>query len=306
MAGLAGLARRAASGLAGSARDAGAGLVRRAWALVGRWQGPWPGPLSVVAGRGGSTLPDDERAAVAAVLDSAPDPAHRTVLEAAVAAGHGAETVGRFADLIASAPAADLPATLDPLARRLRQRSPTTCGSASLLVARSLHDPVFAAWLLNGVDARTGAASETPVADRFAAAEQTVKDRTNALVGPAGPQVPWPHRFGTPPWGAAAEMTRITGRRHRARCVDPDSPASRAAAYDAVDRVVAAGGTAPVFVGSDAIPRHVVLAVGRDDEAVRLYEPASGTVVRLRRDEFAGGAFHIAGWTVPWAVVVPR
>lgn len=290
-----------------------AGLVQRVFALCGRAQGPWPAaPDGLVGGAGDevrtrlSASPDDDRATLAAILDSAPDAAHRAVLEAALAAGHAPDTLGRLADLFAATAAADLPAALDPLARTLRQRSATTCGSASLLVARSLHDPVYAAWLLDGADARTDAVSEEPVADRFAAAELTVKDRTNALLGPAGLQVPWPQRFGTPPWGAAAEMTRITGRRYRARYLDPRSPISRAAAYDAVGRVVGGGATAPVFVGSDAMPRHVVLAVGREDGALRLYEPASGAVVRVPRGQFVDGGFRVAGWTVPWAVVVPR
>ena len=194
----------------------------------------------------------------------------------------------------------------DPLAYHLRQRTQTTCGSASLLVARALADPTYATWLLDGVDARTGAVSEEPVPVRFAAAEQTVKDRTNALLGPTGLQLPWPHALGTAPWAAAHEMTRITGIRYRARYVGPDSPAAREAAYDAVDRTVAAGRTAPMFVGDRAVPRHVVLAVGRDDDALRLYEPASGDVVRLARTQYIGGGFVVAGWTVPWVVVVPR
>ncbi len=197
-------------------------------------------------------------------------------------------------------------AGLDPLEYHLRQRSPTTCGSASLLVARALHDPVYARWLLAGVDDRTGALSDEPVEERFAAAEQTVKDRTDAMFGPTGLQAPWPHSLGTSPWGAAHEMTRITGLRHRARYVGPDSPAARTAAYDAVDRTVSAGRSAPMFVGDGRIPRHVVLAVGRDDEALRLYEPASGNVVRLTRQQYVDGGFVVAGWTVPWAVVVPR
>jgi hypothetical protein len=198
------------------------------------------------------------------------------------------------------------PPELDPLRHHLRQASPTTCGSASLLVARALADGEFAAWLLAGAGERTGAADDRPVAARFAAAEQAVKHRTNAVLGPAGLQVPWPRALGTPPWGAAHEMTRITGRRYRARYVGPDSPAARAAGYDAVDRVVAAGGTAPMFVGDGASPRHVVLAVGRTDGALRLYEPAAGEVVELPRDQYVGGGFRVAGWTMPWAVVVPR
>jgi hypothetical protein len=195
----------------------------------------------------------------------------------------------------------------DPLAYHLRQRSPTTCGSASLLVARALADTAYAERLLLGIDETArGDAANDRVGARFAAAEQTVKRRTNALVGPTGLQVPWPYALGTPPWGAAHEMTRITGLRYRARYVGPDSPTARAAGYDAVARTVAAGRTAPMFVGDRAVPRHVVLAVGLDDEALILYEPASGDVVRLTRDHYVGGGIVVAGWTVPWAVVVPR
>ena len=92
---------------------------------------------------------------------------------------------------------------------------------------------------------------------------------------------------------------------------DPDAAAASArvhaaAGYDAVERTVAAGRTAPLFVGDGALPRHVVLAVGREDDALLLYEPASGNVVRLPRAQYVDGGFVIAGWGVPWAVVVPR
>ncbi len=195
---------------------------------------------------------------------------------------------------------------LDPLRYHLRQSSRTTCGSASLLVARMLADPGYAGWILEGVDDGTGAASDEPVQERFGAAERTVKDRTNALLGPVGVQPPWPHGLGTPPWGAAHEMTRITGLRYRARYVGPDSLTARTHAYDAVDRTVDAGRTAPMFVGDRAVPRHVVLAVGRDDDALRVYEPASGDVLRLTREQYLRGGFVVAGWAEPWAVVVPR
>lgn len=255
--------------------------VRRAWGAIGRAQGAWPAAPAPLVGH-----PADER--------------------------------------------------LDPLRHHLRQRSSTTCGSASLLVARALADPAFAAQLLLGrpddgrapatggrgaVAARFAADGEhgagepdhggttdqaDDLATRFGSAERAVMRRTNGLVGPTGLQVPWPQALGTPPWGAAHEMTRITGRRYRARCVGPDSPTARAAGYDAVERTVAAGRTAPMFVGDGASPRHVVLAVGHDDDALHLYEPASGEMVTLPRDQYVDGGFVVAGWTVPWAVVVPR
>lgn len=286
-------------------------MVRRVFRVVGRAQGAWPAaPLGLVgaadrAGRRLARMPGDERAAVRALLDGAPTPHHRAAYEAAVRAGHQAEALGRFVDLVDGTPTQTLGELLDPLPQHLRQRSRTTCGSACLLVARALADPVYALWLLGGVDARAGAVSRSSLAERFGAAEQGVKKRTNAVVGPAGVQLPWPPTLGTSPWGAAAEMTRFTGERYRARYLDPDSPQSRAAGYDALDRAVASGLTAPLFVGSSEVPRHVVLAVARDADALRLYEPASGAVVALQRAQLVDGGLRVAGWTVPWAVAVP-
>ena len=56
------------------------------------------------------------------------------------------------------------------------------------------------------------------------------------------------------------------------------------------------------------VRRHVEQHMRRigDDDALRLYEPASGDVVTLPRDRYVNGGFVVAGWTVPWAVVVPR
>ena len=83
------------------------------------------------------------------------------------------------------------------------QHGPTTCGSASLTVARMLVDPVFATWVLSGEARGHGFLPElTGTDERVAAAEQLVLRRTNRVVGPGRrPQLPWPRALGTPPWG---------------------------------------------------------------------------------------------------------
>lgn len=181
----------------------------------------------------------------------------------------------------------------------LRQATPTTCGSASLLLARLLVDADRAAQVLGG---------DRPL-ERFAAAEQMVKRRTNGLRRPGGrPRLPWPRSLGTPPWGAAAEMTcvyRLDGTVFAVRPVDSDCAADRLAAFDAVSACVRAGLAAPVYVGNGLSPRHVVLAVAVTSGALEVYDPATGGLVRIDRHAFATGQLALSGWNRIWAVVVP-
>lgn len=179
------------------------------------------------------------------------------------------------------------------------QATSTTCGSATLVVARMILDPGVAAEVL--VEGR--------VAERFAQHEQTMKRRTNGLFGPTGrPRLPWPRALGTPPWGAAAQMTelaRADGTRFLVRPVDSDSAPDRLAAFDALTMSVAAGHPAVLYVGDDLTPRHVALATAGGTEGLRLYDPAVGRLVTVRRDAFEAGRVNIAGWQRVWAVVVP-
>jgi hypothetical protein len=240
---------------------------------------------------------------------AAPPERDRDVAHAAAAAGHDEATVRRLLDRLAAGPG-DPATRLDPLRLVLRQAT-NTCGAATLIVARALLDPVYAMWLAEGFDARTpgAAADERPPAARFAAAEPQVMARTNAALGPRGLRLPWPASLGTPPWGASGQMTRIGGPggvRYVARAVDPDSTDSRQAGYRAAEAAALAGRPAPLFVGDDATPRHSVLVVGRDGDALRLYEPAAGTVVRVPEAQLTGAGLRVAGWGRFWAVVVPR
>jgi hypothetical protein len=195
-----------------------------------------------------------------------------------------------------------------------RQQSPTTCGSASLTVARMLADPAFAHWVRTGLP-REAAAVTTQAPDaggvvsRFAAYEQVVAARTNGLAGPGGRlQLPWPRSLGTPPWGAARELELALGRRHRVRWVRQRSTAGLGAAFDSLRSQAR---TALLYVGSPTLPRHVVLVLpgdrGRGGDALTdhltVYEPSAGRVLEVHREPFAARRLALAGWDVPWATV---
>ena len=68
---------------------------------------------------------------------------------------------------------------------------------------------------------------------------------------------------------------------------------------------VTLGHAVPLYVGSRALPRHVVLVVGGDDAALTAYDPATGGRTTLTRAAFVRGDLRISGWSEPWFSVVP-
>ncbi|MGW5239133.1 hypothetical protein ACWEOW_09380 [Monashia sp. NPDC004114] len=191
------------------------------------------------------------------------------------------------------------------------QQSRTTCGSASLTIARMLVNAQFAEWIRDGVDkdARDGdvpdAGTET---QRFAAYEQVVARRTNGVVGAGGRlQLPWPRALGTPPWGALHEL--------EFGAADPSadydvawfrfgSSGALDATYAALRTRVRAGRPALLYIGNAWSPRHVVLVMpATGAQELDVYEPSIGRVVDLPHDAFVGRRLQMAGWDVPWAAV---
>lgn len=193
------------------------------------------------------------------------------------------------------------------------QQTSTTCGSASLTVARMLIDDDFAEWVRSGArhPGRRGltrlAGAGTP-SQRFAAHEQVVKGRTNALRGAGGRwQLPWPHALGTPPWGGRNELEhgaaetgadydvvwfRVGGRRRLEQ------------AYAALSARVRPGRPALLYVGDAWLPRHVVLVMpGTGGHEFNVYEPSGGQVIDLAKGTFVERRLDIGGWPVPWAAV---
>ena len=195
-----------------------------------------------------------------------------------------------------------------------RQQSPTTCGSASLTVARMLTDPPFARWIGSGLgreaseDAGPPPALEVTASERFAAYEQVVVSRTNALFGGAARvQLPWPRALGTPPWGARNELELgigAPGARYAVRPLRVGSRGILERTFDDLCSRVAVGRLALLYVGSHWLPRHVVLVLPATGESeLDVYEPSAGQVVGLRRESFVTRSLALGGWDVPWAAV---
>jgi hypothetical protein len=194
------------------------------------------------------------------------------------------------------------------------QQTATTCGSASLTIARMLVNPAFAAWIRDGIrkDAREGDLPDTGTeAQRFAAYEQVVAARTNSLVG-AGRrlQLPWPRALGTPPWGALNELElgasdpeadyEVAWFRQRGR-------EGLAHTYADLRARVRAGRPALLYVGSAWAPRHVVLVMPASGvQELDVYEPSVGRVVDLPQHAFVEKRLQVGGWNHPWAAVWAR
>lgn len=211
----------------------------------------------------------------------------------------------------------EVPVHLPPAARAgahhgvragLVQPDRRTCGSACLVVARMIGDPSYATWVATGDVPGRGRDRRTR-RRRFADEVLATHVRTSRWAGATGAaQVGWPRALGTAPWALARELaatggTTPPGTRQRVRVVDPRR---RAAAYDDVARAVALGHAVPLYVGNRLLPRHVVLAVGAADDGLTAYDPATGGLVVLRRDDVGRGTLRVAGWSEPWFAVLPR
>jgi hypothetical protein len=168
---------------------------------------------------------------------------------------------------------------------RFRQPDRRSCGAAVLVMARMLGEPDYARWLRN---------AEGP-AIRFADEVLRTHRRTNRVVDTRNrPQLPWPRALGTQPWALARELRG----RHRVELVRNRAESWR--------QIVEADQLVPLYVGSQLLPRHVVLVTGRDaEDRVRVYEPGSGDTVRVDRHDFVAGRLLLAGWDRPWFVVLP-
>jgi len=180
----------------------------------------------------------------------------------------------------------------------LVQPDARSCGPSALVVARLVNDPEYARRLV-------GEGDRSRIGERFRHAVLALHRRTNRMrLHMPG----WPRALGTQPWALAAELTAhsgVAGSRYEVRTI---LPGRRAAAWNRLERALAAGHVVPVYVGSRILPRHVVLALAREaDDAAKVYDPASGRRVTVTRKDFAAGKLRgCGGWPVPWAVVTPR
>ncbi len=254
--------------------------------------------------------PGQQRAVQDALAGARSGPEQAWVL-AAVGAGLSGPTLRRYLGRLRSMTPAEV-ATLEPTTRLrdpgghpFRQPDPTTCGSASLVLARMLDRPAYAMRVLTGYDPATGEVDPGPVGDRFASEALAMHERTNGLRDAGGGwQVPWPQALGTQPWAVARAMSTVAGVPGSAYAVTLVDPHDRGPSYDAVARASDAGHPVPVFVGDDLSPRHVMLVTAADEGGLTVYDPADGREVVLTRRDWTAGALP-TGWKEPWAVVTP-
>lgn len=162
-----------------------------------------------------------------------------------------------------------------------------------------------------------GSSTRTPTPDasraarraRFSRAQRATLRRTNAraVLG-----LPWPTAFGTPPWGAAP-LVRMAGVRYRPELVDDTDRGHLDLVLAVVGAALRRGLPVPLYTGGDtrrgwaqAVPRHVVLAVGTRPGGLDVWEPGAGRVVPLSRSTLLAGRPDpaLGGWShLTWALL---
>ncbi|MFI7600073.1 hypothetical protein [Actinoplanes sp. NPDC049681] len=280
------------------------------------------GPLGVIARRPGSLDPAQLARAVvlrrllpaaeAARLDrtlAEAAPAVQGYLAQAFAAGHSVAELVAWDAVIAGHDPAWLAGRLAPLnpadpgpvrflSTRMRQFDGTTCGSAAIVAARAVVDPLYAWRLTTGGRPNSPEESDERFADRLESEQQRVHDETDTL---------WRQSLGTPPWGVSGLLSRDPaglGARYRWVPVPPFVPMLAAAVLRRALAAAAQGYPVPVLIG-DLIPRHYVLLLGRDGAGASFYEPSAGAVIvvsienLLRPDVRALGFPRLHGAILP-------
>jgi hypothetical protein len=184
-----------------------------------------------------------------------------------------------------------------------------SCGAASLVVARFLGDPAYRSMLQGGsLENPRTVAGDAALRERFRTETLQMHQHVTGLADTSGkPQIPWPRRYGTPPWAVARQLsgtpaadgTLATYSWHVARTSLPQ-------AYQRLLDAARAGRVSGMFIGNTWLPRHVVLVVDATARGtLHVYDPARGQLDELDRFAFLGNRIAIAGWDVAWFVITP-
>ena len=180
-----------------------------------------------------------------------------------------------------------------------------------MVVARFLGDPAYRTLLEGGslTSPRT-LAGDTALRERFKTETLAMHQRITGLADVSGkPQIPWPRKFGTPPWAVARQLSGTVGADGTPCDVllarGAHEPAGRVPA--AARRLAGRPGVGDLRRRPPGLPRHVALVVEATARGtLNVYDPARGRLDELDRLAFLGNRVDIAGWDVAWFVVTPE
>ena len=242
----------------------------------------------VAARRLATANPADRKALETAISEVGVD---RDVIERATASGAPIAAIAGLAARWESLPAPARAVVRSPLkagsvgqvkwgTTHAIQVDQTTCGAASLSIMAMITDPFVALWVATGqsiapymppevLNVETAGLPAHTLEDRWVALQRVLHvATTRSAVGP----LPWPRSFGTPPW-RVDNVARCAGIKFRGMVVDDADGADLAAAIAHSSASLRDGIPVPMYVGGDsslgvgtAVPRHVVLLVGRDGD----------------------------------------
>ena len=193
----------------------------------------------------------------------------------------------------------------------LVQSTQTECGSASIVAAQVLSDPIFALGLTTGKGGMplTGA----QFAAQVAAEDQATHDYTNMVR-------PWPQSLGTSPWGVAAGMNGgaaggvgnpAGSAGYGVNWVDDTDPRNSYPALQQAISAVDAGYPVPILLaptlGNLGNGMHYVLITGHSGNQLSIYDPEGGTITQVPESDFLNGDMQAYDQGSPHvnAVIVP-
>lgn len=254
-----------------------------------------------------------DRARLNAVLRAAKSPLEQAYMLKALAAGHSLSQVITFAGEIRGKSSSwltnqlSLAGTAGVLSYNgtpLIQSTQTECGSASIVAARVLTDPIFAYSLTTGPDGRSLSGSQ--FAARVAEVDQQTHDETNKI---------WPQSLGTSPFGVASGMNSGAsgGAVYGVRWVDDTDAGS---AYPALQQAISsvdAGHPVPVLLAptldgmAHGTSLHYVLITGHSGGQLSIYDPEGGTISQVPDSDLLNGTMEAIDFGAPHvnAVIVP-
>jgi hypothetical protein len=258
-----------------------------------------------------------ERARLDAVLSQNSALAQAYILKA-LAAGNPLSRVITFADQIRGEPnpwliehlsLGGIPGELSYQDQPLIQSTQTECGSASILAAQVLSDPIFAYGLTTGPHGTSLTGAQ--FAAQVAAVDQATHDFTNKV---------WPQSLGTSPWGVAAGMNGGAAggvgnpagpAGYGVNWVDDTDPRSTYPALQQAITAVDAGYPVPILLaptlGNLGNGMHYVLITGHSGNQLSIYDPEGGKITQVSESDFLNGDMQAYDQGSPHvnAVIVP-